>query len=112
MPTSSPPSSPCSPSKPRAPDVYALTEPLPPAPPSLLAGTPVPVLAALAALLAAGLALVHAGAAPRWTAGAMAMVAGHGALFVSALAWRDDGHSRAWWAAPALAIPLLAFVAL
>jgi hypothetical protein len=92
--------------------VYALTARLPPAPQPLLATTPVAALAALGALLAAAVALVHIGTAPPWTAGAMAMVAGHGALLVTALAWRDGGRVRAWWAAPVLAIPLLAAVTL
>jgi hypothetical protein len=91
--------------------VHALTARLPPTPPALVAGTPRTTLAALAALLIVGIGLVHATTAPRWIAAAAAMVAGHGALLVTALAWRDAGRLRAWWAAPALAVPLLAAVA-
>lgn len=92
--------------------MHALTARVELAPPPLLAGTPRTTLAALAGLLILCIALMHAGTVPPWTAGVAAMVAGHGALLVTALAWRDAGRSRPWWAAPALAVPLLAAVAL
>jgi hypothetical protein len=89
--------------------VHALTARLALAPPSLVAGTPRATLAALAALLVV-VGLVHATTAPRWMAAVAVMVAGHGALLVTALAWREAGRPRAWWAAPPLAVPLLAVV--
>jgi CAAX prenyl protease-like protein len=92
--------------------VYALTGRVETAPPSLLAGTPGTPLAALGSLLLLCVVLVHAGTLPPWTAAVAAMVAGHGTLFVTALAWRDAGRPRPWWAAPAIIVPLLAAVAL
>lgn len=91
--------------------MHALTARLPLAPPSLVAGTPRATLAALVLLLLVGVGLVHVTPAPRGVAAVAAMVAGHGALLVTALAWRDAGRPRAWWAAPAVAVPLLAAVA-
>jgi hypothetical protein len=81
-------------------------------PPSLLVSTPGGTLASLGGLLVLGVALAHAGLVPAWTATVAAMVAGHGALLVTALAWRDAGRMGPWWAAPTLALPLLAAVAL
>ena len=105
-------SSMCSRSINRSADVHALTARIALAPPSVLAGTPGTTLAVLAGLLVLCLALSRAGWAPPWTAAVAAMVAGHGALLATALAWRDAGRPRPWWAAPVLVIPLLAAVAL
>jgi hypothetical protein len=88
--------------------VHALTARLPPAPMCLAADTPRTTIAALGALLVASIGLVHATMAPQWIAAAAAIVAGQGALLVTALAWRDAGRLRPWWAAPALAVLLLA----
>ncbi|HUF92799.1 MAG TPA: CPBP family glutamic-type intramembrane protease [Candidatus Limnocylindria bacterium] len=92
--------------------MYALTARLPPAPPSLLAATPRLPLAALGGLLVLSIGLTRLGTMPPWTTAVAAMVAGHGALLVTALAWRDAGRPRPWWAAPVVAVPLLAAVAL
>lgn len=105
-------SSPCSLSKARAPDVHALAGRFDLVPTPLLAGTPLATLGTLAALLVLAVSLARVDMVPPWTAGVTAMVAGHGALLVAALTWRDAGRPRPWWAAPALAIPLLAAVTL
>jgi hypothetical protein len=92
--------------------MHALTARLQTAPPPLLVGTPLATLAALSAFLIACIALVHAAVAPAWTTAVMAIVAGHGALLVTALAWREDERPRPWWAAPVVAVALLAAITL
>ena len=96
----------------RVTDLHALAARVTLVPPPILASTPGGALASLGGLLVLGVALSHAGWAPSWTPTVTAMVAGHGALLVTALAWRDAGRTRPWWAAPTLALPLLAAVAL
>lgn len=92
--------------------MHALTARIALAPPALFEDTPRTTLSALAGLLVLCVVLMHAGTVPPWAVGVAAMVAGHGALLVTALAWRDAGRRRPWWAAPALAVPLLAAAAL
>ncbi len=82
------------------------------APTSVLASTPGATLLVLGALLILGLTLLQAGLVPRWTAAVAAMVAGHGALLVTALAWRDAGRPLRWWATPSVSLLLVTAVAL
>jgi len=105
-------SSRCSLSTDRAPDVHGLAARTALVPPSVLASTPGATLALLGGLLILGLALLQAEWVPRWTATVAAMVAGHGALLVTALAWRDAGRPLQWWAAPSVSLALIAAVAL
>ena len=92
--------------------MHALTARPALAPSALFEDTPRRTLGVLAGLLVLCLVLMHAEMVPAWAAGVAAMVAGHGALLVTALAWRDADCPRPWWAAPALAVPLLAAAAL
>src|SRR5687768_17866768 len=105
-------SSRCSLSTEAAPDVHALAARVAVAPPSVRASTPGATLAFLGALLVFNLILLQAGWVPRWTATVAAMVAGPGALLITALAWRATGRPSRWWAAPSVSLLLITAVAL
>jgi len=76
-----------------------------------LGGTPVVLLVALAAALAACAMLAARGWLPRAALGAAAVTAGHGALIATALAWTARDDADAWDPRRATAVALVLIAA-